>query len=837
MRECRDRRHHIGLLALGRPARHVAERLAPKGHRLQQEPVTEILDGRIPSKMSRILPPGRRLGSYVIQTLIGSGGMGDVYRALDPRLNRQVAVKVLRAHVVSDPVILARFQREARTLAAISHPNIVVLHDIGEEDGCPYTVSELLVGDTLRDLLDRGPISWRQVLPMAREICDGLGAAHAKQVIHRDLKPENLMITEDGRLKILDFGLAFFQSLDAPTRPSRDSSETRPRTQSDTVPGTVVGTTGYMSPEQIGGEETDPRTDLFSLGCVLYELLTSRKPFYGKTMIETVAATIRDEPEPMLGSVEVVPPALSEIVLRCLAKDRHHRYPSAAHLLADLRAISEGASGSGPVALGSGSWETASGADLTFAPAANSDSSRRAIESIAVLPLKSASSRGSEQQESDYLSDGLTESLIRDLSRLDSARLLAWSTVMRYRDADPLRAARDLDVDAFLTGHVREESGRLRVSIELVHSPSGEHLWGDAFDRPLTQVFAIQQEISTAVSAHLRSHIATPTFSGPETSSTEAYRAYLRGRHFWNQRSKQGLQRSREHFRLALEHDPLYGRAWAGLADTYNIQPFWGLAPPTEAFPKAQEAAHRAIELCPNLAEAHAARAYAQFYFEWQWQDAESSYRTALEFDRNYATARHGYGVCSGLRSHFGRAFEQLHLAAELDPLSMIIAADTGLVHYWRGDLDAARSSCQSALALDEAFAPALLYLGLIEERDGHLEEATTILQRAVEASRGNTLTTTALGHVLAQSGRTVEAERILLGLTEAESDRYVSCYPVAVLLLGLGRVDEAFAWLDRAVTERSETLAWLTVDPRLDSIRGDRRLENLQTELAVGGR
>ena len=659
-----------------------------------------------------------------------------MYRALDPRLDRQVAVKILRSNVVSDPVVLARFQREARTLAAISHPNIVVLHDIGEEDGCPYTVSELLEGDTLRDLLDRGPISWRQVLPMAREICGGLAAAHAKQVIHRDLKPENLIVTHDGRLKILDFGLAFFQSFDAPGDPSTG----RASSGSETIPGTVVGTTGYMSPEQIGGEETDPRTDLFSLGCVLYELLTSRKPFYGKTMIETVAATLRDEPDPMRGSVEELPPALTEIVLRCLAKDRNHRYASAADLLADLRSLTE--TPSGAVSSGSGSLTTGSspglaagsvGVDTTLATA-----SHQAIHSIAVLPLSSATAPESDPQESDYLSDGLTESLIRDLSRLDGARLLAWSTVMRYRGTDPLQAARDLDVDAFLTGHVREsdsreDDGRLHVSVELVHCPSGEHLWGESFDRPLAQVFAIQQEISTAVSAHLQNRIATPTFSAPETSSTEAYRAYLRGRHFWNQRSEPGLQRSREQFRQALLHDPLYGRAWAGLADTYNVQPFWGLAPPTAAFPKAQEAASRAIELCPNLAEAHAARAYAQFYYGWRWQDAEASYRTALELDRNYATAHHGYGVCSGLRGHFDRALEQLHLAVELDPLSMIIAADTGLVHYWQGDLDAGRRCCRSALALDDGFAPALLYLGLIEQRAGHLDEA---VDRAAQSRR-----------------------------------------------------------------------------------------------------
>ena len=784
--------------------------------------------------------------------------MGDVYRALDPRLDRQVALKVLRASVVADPVILARFQREARTLAAISHPNIVVLHDIGEQDGCPYTVSELLEGDTLRDLLDRGPISWRQVLPMAREICDGLAAAHAKQVIHRDLKPENLMVTLDGRIKILDFGLAFFQSLDTGSdsggsEAERSKSETRVRSSDETVPGTVVGTTGYMSPEQIGGEDTDPRTDLFSLGCVLYELLTSRKPFYGKTMIETVASTLRDDPDPMLGSVEELPPELTELVGRCLAKDRNQRYASAADVMADLRRVAEAHAGPGSGSVGSGSWgsgswggswgsgsrDSGSGPTMPFLGGSTSESGHRPIQSIAVLPLTSTSGQGEGSQDSDYLSDGLTESLIRDLSRLHDVRLLAWSTVMRYRGSDPLQAAKDLDVEAFLTGYVREEDGRLRVSVELVHSPSGEHLWGESFDRPMTQVFAIQQEISSAVSAHLRGRIATPTFSGPETSSAEAYRAYLRGRHFWNQRSEQGLRRSREQFRQALEHDPLYGRAWAGLADTYNVQPFWGMAPPTEAFPKAREAASRAIELCPNLAEAHAARAYAQFYFEWRWQDAEASYRAALELDRNYATAHHGYGVASGLRGHFDRALDQLRLAAELDPLSMIIAADTGLVHYWQGDLDAGRRSCRSALALDNGFAPAHLYLGLIEQRDGHKDQAIAALRKAVEASRGSTLASAALGHALAASGKagqTAEAEGLLQCLADPDSDRYVSCYPVAVLLLGLGRTGEAFEWLGKAVEERSETLAWLKVDPRLDPIRGHGRLADLEREMAASG-
>lgn len=742
--------------------------------------------------------------------------MGDVYRAVDPRLDRRVALKVLRASAVADPLILTRFQREARTLAALSHPNVVVLYDIGEETGRPYTVSELLEGETLRQRLDRGPISWPDVLVHVLEICDGLAAAHAKQVVHRDLKPENLMLTSGGRIKILDFGLAFFQNpkRSVGTSETRSGGDAEADTSTETVPGTVLGTTGYMSPEQLAGEETDPRTDLFSLGCVVYELLTSCKPFYGKSMIEVVTATLRDEPEPMVGSVGPLPRALSEIVGRCLAKDRSQRYQSADDLAADLRQVADAASGSVPV----------------MAPPPTA-ARPRAIGSIAVFPLGSSAGRDSE-----YLSDGLTESLIRDLSRLEGVRVLAWSTVMRFRGVEnPLGAARDLNVDACLTGRVQEEAGSLIVHVELVDCATGEHLWGDRFARSLARVFSIQQEISTAVSAHLQSRVATPAFSGPETASPEAYRAYLRGRHFWNQRSERSLRRSREQFQQALEHDPLYGRAWAGLADTYNVQPFWGLAPPTEAFPKAKQACRRAIELCPNLAEAHAARAYAQFYFDWRWRDAETSYRTALELDRSYATAHHGYGVCSGLRGHFEGALEQLSLAAELDPLSMIIAADTGLVHFWRGDLAQARRCCRSALDIDESFPPAHLYLGLIEEQDGRQDAAVSALRRAVDTSRGSTAATAALGHALARAGETEEAESLLRGLTENGKDGYVSCYPVAVLHLGLGRVDEAFRWLEKAQASRSETLVWLKVDPRLEPVREDARLAALAEEMEAG--
>ncbi|MDA8020213.1 MAG: protein kinase [Thermoanaerobaculia bacterium] len=777
--------------------------------------------------MSRTLPPGHRLGTYVVQDLIGSGGMGDVYRALDPRLDRLVALKVLPITAVANPLALARFQREARTLAALSHPNIVVLHDIGEEGGRPYTVSELLVGETLRERLDRGPMSWREALPVALDICAGLGTAHAQQVVHRDLKPENLMLTDDGRTKILDFGLAFFQNVER----SADPSDTR----SDTVPGSLVGTSGYMSPEQITGEETDHRTDLFSLGCVLYETLTSRKPFIGKSMVEAVTATVRDEPEPMTVSVGELPPALPQIVGRCLVKDRQLRYQSVEELAGDLRQVVESYSDLGSVAVpvvpktsDPGTAVASSSPTYVVSSSEARRDTRTAIRSIAVLPLG-----GSASPDSEYLNDGLAEGLIRDLSRFEGVRVLAWSSVMRFRGAeDPLAAARKLNVDAFLTGWVREENDRLMVSMELVRCPDGDLLWGDRFTRPLDEAFAIERQISTALSTHLRSHIATRAFSGPETSSSEAYRAYLRGRYFWNQRSEQGLQRSREQFRQALEHDPLYARAWAGLADTYNVLPFWGLSSPDEAFPKAQEASARAIELYSNLAEAHASRAYAQFYFEWRWQAAETSFRTALQLDHNYATAHHWFGVCSGLRGDFDLARRELGLAAELDPLSMITAADTGLVHYWQGDLDTARRCCRSALEIDDGFAPAHLYSGLIEEKAGNTSAAVASLRRAVERSRGGTSATAALGHALARAGEVEEASTLLDRLTAPNQARYVSCYPIAVLCFGLGRVDEALDWLHRALASRSETLVWLEVDPRLDPLRKDLRFSELKRQM-----
>lgn len=550
---------------------------------------------------------GKRISHYEVVEWIGAGGMGEVYRARDIRLNREVAIKVLPEHMSQNAEALARFEREARAVAALSHPNILAIHDFGNEQGVCYAVTELLEGETLRERLSRSALSWREAVEITVAVADGLSAAHAKEIIHRDLKPENIFVTRDGRVKVLDFGLA---RVKAASVTSVDA--TAPAVPSITGPGVVMGTVGYMSPEQVRGEKVEATSDIFSLGCVLYEMLAGRRAFAGETSAERLAAILRDEPPRLADAGKEVPQELERVITRCLKKKAEERYLSARDLAADLKAMLSGAEIhlSAPTRtmrnVHSTIWIAAAllilfAVALTYwltwssQPAGQplgSQTTEPAIDSIAVLPLVNDSG----DVDTEYLSDGITENLINSLSRLPKPRVIARTTVFRYkgREVDPIKVGSELRVRAVLTGRVMLRGDTLSIQAELVDATNGTQLWGQRFNRKPTDIFAVQEEIAWRITEGLRLQLTgteQQRLTKRYTENIEAYQLYLKGRREAFKFSREGMEKAPAYFQQAIQLDPNYALAHAGLAEYYMI--YWD-HPSREARARAKDAAIKA---------------------------------------------------------------------------------------------------------------------------------------------------------------------------------------------------------------------------------------------------
>src|SRR5688572_28550015 len=612
---------------------------------------------------------GSKVGPYEVLGLLGEGGMGQVYRGRDPRLGREIAIKVLARDALQDAEATGRLEREARAIAALSHPNIVAVHDVGREDGSFYIVTELLTGQTLREAMQPPPMNWRRVVEIGAEVADGLAAAHAKSIVHRDLKPENIFITDSGRVKILDFGLAQTD----PMLAQRDEREVPTTKWFQTHPGTVIGTLGYMSPEQLRGESVDPSADLFSLGCILFEMVTLRKPFQRDSGAATIAAILKDDlPRDILSSA--VPAEFQRIIEGCVEKSPSTRFQSARDLALTLRAIGSSTSMNNEVV-------------RTLTRRRTSKS----IDSIAVLPLANASN----DPNTEYLSDGITEGIINKLSQLPKLKVMARSTVFRYknRDVDAQSVGRELRVRAVLTGVVKQIGDRLRINVELVDSLDGSQLWGETYNRELADLVAMQEEMSNEIAEKLRVKLTgaeKKKLRRKSTESSDAYQLYLKGRYHWNKRTEDSLRRGITFFRDAIESDPSFAGAYAGLADCFVTMTTNIPLPPLDSMPKAKAAAMKAIEIDDGLAEAWASLGAVRWWFEWDWAGAEEAYKRAIALNANYATAHDGYAMLLCARSRFDEAIEQIKKAADLDPLSLIIAVHAGWPFYFARDFDAA---------------------------------------------------------------------------------------------------------------------------------------------------
>ena len=749
---------------------------------------------------------GTHLGPYEILAPLGAGGMGEVYRAHDARLGRDVAIKTLPERLARDPQALSRFDREAKAIAALSHSNILSIFDVELTEPPLFLVTELLEGDTLRRRIKDSVLHWRRAVEIGAAVSEGLAAAHAKGIVHRDLKPENIFLTKDGRVKILDFGLARFkEALEL-------ESGTHTQTLTDTA--IVMGTVGYMSPEQARGDAVSPASDLFSLGCVLYEMVTGRRAFHRSSPVSTIAAILNDEPALVTEFVKEIPSDLERWIVHCLKKDPEQRPQSARDLSMILRDLLREAERPGH-----------------FGARGSSPS----IDSLAVLPFVTTSS----SPDADYLGDGITESLINSFGQLRQLKVMARSTVFRHcgKDVDPLQVGRDLGVKAVLTGRILQRGEILVIGAELVDVNSGSQIWGQQYKRQLTDIFAIQDEISTEISSRLRVQFTCEEqqrLKKHYTENAEAYELYLKGRYFWNKRTLEAMKKALEYFEEAVECDPIYARAYTGLADCSAMLSIYGELAPRQAFSKAKAAQARALEIDATLGEAHASRGFTLLLFDWDFHQAEQALRHALELSPGYASAYQWLGFVLGLTGRLEDAKAAMKVAQQLDPFSASINTTAVWPSYWARQFDEAIAGFLAAVELHPNYWTAHYYLGLSYLHRGDLTQAITALRKA-EAIGDSLWRYAGLGFAYGQAGQPAKARELLAKLEELSKRQHVSSQVRAAVCLGLGEKDQAFAWLERAVEERDWQMAWLSVDPFWDSIRADSRLSHLIAKTGLG--
>ena len=783
---------------------------------------------------------GQTISHYRILEKLGQGGMGVVYLAEDSRLGRSVALKFLSDELSRDPRAVERFQREARAASALNHPHICTVYDIGEHSGRHFMAMELLEGTSLHDLITGGALPADRVLDLGMQLADALEAAHAKGIIHRDIKPANIFVTDRGRVKLLDFGLA---------RPALDRrAMTAGLTEAHlTDPGAIVGTLAYMSPEQVRGEDLDAGTDLFSLGAVLYEMTTGRPAFAGSTPGTLHEATLNRTPIPVGRLNPESPARLEEVINKALEKDRTLRYQHASELRADLQRLKRD-SDSGSVgsrraevhpARTSGwrrKWPQMAGgalAVLALLAAGMQLSGLRskgeAINSVAVLPFVNSSG----DADGDYLSDGITESLIANLSQVRSLRVTARSTVFRYKgkEMDPQKIGQELHVGAVLSGRLMQRDGTLVVRTELMDVANGSQLWGGQYNRKVADVFALQDELSKEISERLRLRLTDDErqrLTKRYTDNAEAYQLYLKGLFYWNKRSPDALPKSIEFFNRAIEADPAYALAYAGLADTYNLISFLSMVPPRAAMPKAKAAAAKALEIDSSLAEAHISLAYASFTYDWDWPAAVSHFDRAIALNREAAISHTYYPFYLTVAGRFEESIGAARRMVDRDPVSASLSHTLAVQLALARQFDESIEEGRRTIELDPSFAVAHDVMGMMLARQGTYGEALSELEKAVALTRGAAMVTADLGYVRARMGQREEARRILEQLAEAAKERYTPAVAFAVVHVGLGENDQALGWLEKAYEERSIRLAYSRREPVWDSLKSDPRFADL---------
>ena len=768
-----------------------------------------------------------RLGAYEISSALGKGGMGEVYHARDPRLDRDVAIKILPAHLGTNSNALKRFQREAKALAALSHPNILTVYDIGEQDEITFVVMELLKGQTMREELAHSTLTWKKSLEISKQIAEGLSAAHERGIIHRDLKPENIFITVDGRVKILDFGLAQLN----PMLPRADASEAVTNSF-QTEPGTVLGTVPYMSPEQLTGGSLDSRTDIFSFGCVLYEMVSGKRPFSGNSGAEISAAILKDDPPSLHESIHGIPLELDQLILRCLKKKPDHRFQTASDLSFALQQLGEAQSVSRNIPRTSRHpLYTYASMLLTILLLAVAIylvlKPSREIHSLAVLPFVN----GSSDPDTEYLSDGITESLINQLSLIPKLKVIARTTVFTYKgqSMDPQLIGTRLKVQAVLTGRLVQRGDQVNIQADLLSVNDGSQLWGEQYNRKLENILTVQQDIAKEIAEKLRARFSdeeAKRVTENNTQNSQAYQHYLKGRFLWNKRTLEDIRKAIPYFQQAIELDPNYALAYSGLSDSYNALWSYDGARAHDALPKAKMSALKAVSSDENLAEGHASLGLYLMDYEYDRAGAEREFKRASELNPNYAFAHQARAELLYNLGRFEEALAEARRAVDLDPLSRIANNVLGRVSFYARRYDEAIGQFKKNIEFDPNFRSDHRYLYETYAAKGMYSEAVSEYAVAQKLNGTPPSTIKAAQESFATSGWRGFLQQRVEYIKGQSKKEYVTAYDFAYLYSQLGDRDQAFAWLEKAYQEREYGMSDLNA-PWFDNLRSDPRFHD----------